>query len=122
MGRIFFGIGSRNPVPTAGGLERRNLRLRVRAGPGYDGRGHKLVEVNDGTRPTMIESEHFSGSLVVRVRDYVGVPGDDGVVKQTDNEYFDGTRDTCSIIFGGLFHAHGQEWSVDDVVFGVQFT
>jgi Protein of unknown function (DUF1769) len=78
-----------------------------------------LVNVNDPQHPTMIESEHFTGSIVVRVRDYIGVPGTSGVAA-VDGEYFNGTKDTCSIMFGGWFHDQGREWTADDIVFGVR--
>jgi hypothetical protein len=85
------------------------------------------VNVNDPGKPTFIQSEYFTGYIVVRVRDYDGVPGETGV-KEDDEEYFNtgDTRDTCSIMFGGWFHSKpkGEKsetpWTVDDVVFGVR--
>ena len=127
MVRIFFGMSSRGSTPSTssrtsspsrGGLAARNLRLRVRAGTTYDTAGHVNVNVNDVSAPTILQSENFTGSIVVRVKDYIGVPGENGVVE--DEEYFEGTRDTCSIMFGGWFHCRGRTWSVDDVVFGVR--
>jgi Protein of unknown function (DUF1769) len=109
---------SRTPSPSP--LSLRNLRLRVRVGPSYDRATHVTVNVNDPDEPTLIESEHFTGHIVVRVRDYAGVPGINGVVAE-DEEYFSETRDTCSIMFGGWFEYKGKQISVDDVVFGVSF-
>ena len=94
------------------------MKLRVRAGPSYDPSTHKMVNVNDAENPTFIQSEHFTGYIVVRVKDYDGVPGESGVT--ADDEYFKDTRDTCSIMFGGWFNSKGKRWSVDDVVFGVR--
>jgi hypothetical protein len=92
----------------------------VRCGPSYDRATHVNVNVNDADEPTLIDSEHFTGHVVVRVRDYAGVPGTNGVVEE-DEEYFSETKDTCSIMFGGWFHVQGKELSVDDVVFGNDF-
>jgi len=78
------------------------------------------VNVNDVNEPTLIDSENFTGHVVVRVRDYAGIPGKNGVVEE-DEEYFSGTQDTCSIMFGGWFHIQGKSLSVDDVVFGNDF-
>ena len=77
-----------------------------------------MVNVNDTKNPTFIQSEHFTGYIVVRVKDYDGVPGESGVTAA--DEYFKDTRDTCSIMFGGWFNSKGKRWSVDDVVFGVR--
>jgi Protein of unknown function (DUF1769) len=107
---------SRSRTPSPLGL--RNLRLRVRAGPSYSRETHVNVNVNDVSEPTLIQSEHFTGYVVVRVRDYAGVPGQNGVIEE-DEEYFSQTKDTCSIMFGGWFHHDGKQLSVDDVVFGV---
>lgn len=76
------------------------------------------MNVNDPEAPTLIQSEHFTGHVVIRVRDYAGVPGERGVIGE-DEEYFSETKDTCSIMFGGWFHFEGRQLSVDDVVFGV---
>ena len=90
----------------------------MRAGPSYDVGTHEMVNVNDAANPTFIQSEHFSGYIVVRVKDYDGVPGEKGV--EEDEEYFRDTKDTCSIMFGGWFNTKGKGWNVDDVVFGVR--
>jgi len=92
----------------------------VRCGGSYDRETHVDVNVNDANEPTLIDSEHFTGHVVVRVRDYAGVPGTNGVIEE-DEEYFSETKDTCSIMFGGWFHVRGKEMSVDDVVFGNDF-
>lgn len=109
---------SRSRTPSPSSLSLKNLRLRVRAGPSYDRATHVNVNVNDPSEPTLIVSEAFTGYIVVRVRDYAGVPGKSGVIS-ADEEYFQDTKDTCSIMFGGWFHHNGREWSVDDIVFGV---
>jgi len=76
------------------------------------------VNVNDPNEPTLIQSESFTGHIVVRVRDYAGIPGENGVIGE-DEEYFSETKDTCSIMFGGWFQHNGKQLNVDDVVFGV---
>jgi hypothetical protein len=96
----------------------KNLRLRVRAGPSYDPSTHVIVNVNDPEEPTVIQSEYFTGHIVVRVRDYGGIPGKNGVIEE-DEEYFSETKDTSSIMFGGWFEVKGKQLNVDDVVFGV---
>jgi hypothetical protein len=123
----FFSMGSRTPsrsttpnrsrTPSPSALAVKHLRLRVRIGSSYDRSTHTEANVNDPDHPTLIQSENFSGHVVVRVRDYTGRPGDEGIAE--DEEYFKGTRDTCSIMFGGWFHHKGKQWSVDDIVFGV---
>jgi hypothetical protein len=112
------GTPSRSRTPSPSSLSLKNLRLRVRAGPSYDRATHVNVNVNDPTEPTLIQSENFMGHVVVRVRDYVGVPGERGVIEE-DEEYFSETKDTCSIMFGGWFQHNGKQLNVDDVVFGV---
>jgi len=133
MGRSFFGMTSLTPprsragtpsrsrTPSPSSLRLRNLRLRVRAGPAYDRSTHVNVNVNDSDAPTEINSENFTGHVVVRVRDYNGVPGEHGVISE-DEEYFSETKDTCSIMFGGWFHHNGKSYTVDDIVFGVLST
>ena len=131
MARSFFGMASLTPPPSSRGstpsrsrtpspssLSLKNLRLRVRAGPSYDRATHVNVNVNDPNEPTLIQSENFTGHIVVRVRDYAGIPGENGVLEE-DEEYFSETKDTCSIMFGGWFQHHGKQLNVDDVVFGV---
>lgn len=109
---------SRSRTPSPSPLSLKNLRLRVRSGPSYDPAAHVNVNVNDPDEPTFIHSEHFTGYIVVRVRDYAGVPGLNGVIPE-DKDYFDETKDTCSIMFGGWFHHNGKRLNVNDVVFGV---
>lgn len=75
--------------------------------------------MNDPGEPTFIDSEYFTGWIVVRVRNYAGVPGKHGLIAE-DEEYFSETKDTCSLMFAGWFrHPNGNQWTVDDVVFGV---
>ena len=116
--RVSTPASSRTPSPPRSTLSLRNLRLRVRAGPSYDRASHIPVNVNDPTAPTPIQSEFFTGHIVVRVRDYVGVPGENWEIS-VDEEYFSQTRDTCSIMFGGWFEYKGKQLTVDDIVFGV---
>jgi Protein of unknown function (DUF1769) len=111
---------SRSRTPSPSTLSFKHLRLRVRAGPSYDTATHVNVNINDPSEPTFIESEFFTGHIVVRVRDYHGVPGANGVISH-DEEYFHDTKDTCSIMFGGWFHYKGRELTVDEVVFGNDF-
>ena len=110
---------SRSRTPSPSTLSLKHLRLRVRAGPSYDRTTHVNVNVNDPDEPTFIQSDNFTGHVVVRVRDYAGVPGKNGTIEE-DEEYFSETKDTCSIMFGGWFEHNGKELSVDDVVFGVE--
>ena len=110
--RSGFNTPSRSPSPSL----IRNLSLRVTAGPTYSRETHVNVNVNDPEEPTFIDSEHFTGWIVVRVRCYAGVPGKNGVIEE-DDEYFSDTKDTYSIMFGGWFHQNGKMWNVDDVVF-----
>jgi hypothetical protein len=128
MGKAFFGMSSLTPPrsgttsrsrsPSPSGLSLKHLRLRVRAGPSYDPSTHVVVNVNDAEHPTSIDSEWFTGHVVVRVKDYDGVPGQNGVIAE-DEDYFKETKDTCSIMFGGWFHHKGKQWTAEDIVFGV---
>ena len=111
-------VGSRSRTPSPSALSLKKLRLRIHAGPSYDRATHVNVNVNDPSEPTFIDSENFTGHIVVRVRDYAGVAGKNGVIGE-DEEYFSETKDTCSIMFGGWFKNQGEQWSVDDIVFGV---
>jgi Protein of unknown function (DUF1769) len=131
MGRSFFGMNSLTPprsragtpsrsrTPSPSTLSLRNLKLRVRAGPAYDRSTHVNVNVNDPNAPTEINSENFTGHIVVRVKDFNGVPGEHGVISE-DEEYFSETKDTYSIMFGGWFHHNGKSYSAEDIVFGVR--
>lgn len=130
MPRSFFGMTSLTPpcslqgsspsrsrTPSPSPLN--NLRLRVSAGPSYDRTTHVNVNVNDPNEPTLIQSQHFMGHLVVRVQDYAGVPGENGIIIKEDEDYFSETNDTCSIMFGGWFNSGERQLNVNDIVFGV---
>lgn len=89
--------------------------LVVRAGPDYD---HlQMVNVNDDYYPMLINSPHFTGRLVVRVRDYKG-PAPEGRKPVHNTEYFHGRRRKFSIQMEGRFK---QAVTADDVYFGVDF-
>ncbi|PKI84923.1 hypothetical protein MVES_001070 [Malassezia vespertilionis] len=86
-------------------------RLEVKVGP--DRFHMEACRVNDFMHPHEINTEHFVGRVLVRIRDYPGArPGEPGY------EYFvDRTRKFCIQIEGRF----KQEWDGDDILFGTDF-
>lgn len=97
--------------------------IRVRAGP--DDEHLVTISVNDEFRPTLIDSEHFTGYLVVRMANFDGVTPamERGISKQEappimnpQSDYFSGKNRRYSIMMQGRFK---KAWSGDEVLFGV---
>ncbi|KAI9719852.1 MAG: hypothetical protein M1828_006073 [Chrysothrix sp. TS-e1954] len=61
----------------------RKYMLRVTAGPAYDPSTHKPVEVNS-SNPLFIENDLIKAKILVRIRDYDGLPKG----SQKDSPYF----------------------------------
>lgn len=97
--------------------------LQISAGPSYSDLA--VVAVNDEQNPILINSEHFTGYLLIRVPDFDGVTRDmkqesiistTPAIKNPKSDYFHGKNRRYSIVIQGRFkHAyHG-----DEIVFGV---
>ena len=90
-------------------------KLRVSIGPNI----HHLsvYNVNSETNPMFVESEYFTGRIVVRVRDFAGYTRDASppipIIK-----YFDGKTRNFSVQVQGRFK---QEFLGNDIVFGTEF-
>ncbi|KAJ3215429.1 hypothetical protein HDU67_000413 [Dinochytrium kinnereticum] len=92
--------------------------LRIRAGPGYDPQALKVVNVNDEKNPLLIDSEHFTGYLVVRMLNFHGVVPDDHAppIQNPQSSYFQGRHRRYSIMLQGRWK---KAWSGQDVIFGL---
>jgi Protein of unknown function (DUF1769) len=104
--------------------------LRVRAGPNHQ----QLITVcvNDETNPIIIDNEHFSGYLIVRMVDFKGVTpqmdnskgntntakvnGSGQILNQPQSSYFKGKNRHYSMVLQGRFK---KQWHGDEIIFGV---
>lgn len=82
-----------------------------------------IINVNDDSHPILINNEHFTGHLVMRVRGFHGwTPLDErGVERQPIKDcpfYFEGHRRAFSLQLSGRFR---KQWTGDDVMFGTFF-
>ncbi|RKP08960.1 hypothetical protein THASP1DRAFT_14906 [Thamnocephalis sphaerospora] len=93
-------------------------KLRVLVGPAAD----RVVPVNpnDEAHPSFIDTEHFVGSVWVRVRDYQGLSATrEGRQAPRSTPYFDRAPSiTYSIMLRGRFR---RSFSANDLVFGNVF-
>ncbi|BFZ62926.1 hypothetical protein YB2330_004038 [Saitoella coloradoensis] len=92
------------------------MRLRVRVGG--DLHSLEVAHVNDETKPTEIDSEHFVGRIFVRIRDFEGV-APEGCQPIRTSEYFNGRSRKFHIQVEGRFK--GGPYNGDQVWFGTQF-
>ncbi|RKO87151.1 hypothetical protein BDK51DRAFT_21511, partial [Blyttiomyces helicus] len=93
--------------------------LRVRAGTSSDASKFATVAVNDEFRPLLLDSEHFSGYLVVRVLNFSGMtPDSKKPLHAPSSNYFHGRNRRYSIMIQGRFK---KAWNGDDVIFGLDF-
>jgi hypothetical protein len=91
------------------------MPLTVHVGPSYQQQA--LINVNDDEHPVLIDSEHFTGRIIVRIRDFTGtIPPGETRIKNTP--YFNGRKRKFSIQVEGRFK---QAVTADDVYFGVDF-
>ncbi|KAJ3337832.1 hypothetical protein HDU93_000451 [Gonapodya sp. JEL0774] len=93
-------------------------KLQVRIGP--DPENLTVAVVNDAARPHFIQSEHFTGRVFLRIRDFAGVsPSDQPTPSPTTSPYFTPTRKRrFSLVLQGRF---SQEFDAGEVVFGAVF-
>ncbi|KAJ1554343.1 hypothetical protein HK405_005351 [Cladochytrium tenue] len=114
--------------------------LRVSAGP-VPGGGRVVVNVNDEMHPILIDSEHFTGHLIVRMPNFHGIapesdvvsvgaqePGDSGgtgpaavrsrgPICSPPSNYFHGRQRRYSIVVQGR---RKRPFPGDDLVFGIE--
>ncbi|EGF80535.1 hypothetical protein BATDEDRAFT_4893, partial [Batrachochytrium dendrobatidis JAM81] len=91
--------------------------LRVRAGPSYS--NLTTIRVNDEHHPFLLDSEHFTGYLVVRYLNFSGTTSTDNTmarpIHNPISSYFQGRNRRYSIMLQGRFK---KEWKGDDIIFG----
>ncbi|KAJ3037609.1 hypothetical protein HDV00_001497 [Rhizophlyctis rosea] len=93
--------------------------LRVRAGPSYDPAKLTTVYVNDEHNPVLIDTEHFTGYLVVRVLNFNGItPDNKPVIPNPSSNYFHGRNRRYSVMIQGRFK---KDWNGDEIIFGTDF-
>jgi Protein of unknown function (DUF1769) len=84
------------------GLRRR--RLRVRVGPSLD--TLETCDVNNEQNPHFIDSPHFTGNILVRIKDFKGVTPHGGAPKRSDAYFGDKKRNFSVQVQGRFKHVH----------------
>ncbi|KAI9099510.1 hypothetical protein DFS34DRAFT_693906 [Phlyctochytrium arcticum] len=92
-----------------------NRKLRCRIGPSVD--ALTVANINDTANPHFIDSPYFTGSILVRVKNFKGITPD-GSAPIENLPYFDGKKRLFSVQVSGRFK---HEYTADDVVFGSEF-
>ncbi|KAJ3402113.1 hypothetical protein HDV05_008739, partial [Chytridiales sp. JEL 0842] len=91
--------------------------LRVRVGAGADSSKYTTINVNDETNPILIDTDHFTGYLIVRMLHYHGVtPPGAKLISDPASSYFVGRHRRYSIVVQGRWK---KSWSGDDILFGI---
>lgn len=82
----------------------------------------EIAHVNDATQPTEINTDKFIGRVLVRIKDFEGVPPSDGKAVR-DSTYFDGRTRKFSILIEGRFKAREgvAAYSGEEIQFGSDF-
>jgi hypothetical protein len=91
--------------------------LSVKGGSNSD--DLKLLAVNNESCPTRIESELFTGYLLVRMKDFTGVNPDVPCLSNPKSEYFSSKQRLYTISVQGSFK---EDVSGDDLIFGLEFS
>ncbi|CAB52619.1 Elongation factor G, mitochondrial [Schizosaccharomyces pombe] len=73
--------------------------------------GSKKEPISINGTPNVVKSKYFEGDVKVRLRDY----------ETPDEEYFEQSNDTCSIMIRGRFLPTESTLTADDILFGNQF-
>ncbi|KAF9337627.1 hypothetical protein BG006_003800 [Podila minutissima] len=106
---------------------KKQLRLRVSAGPSANLKDLKPITVNDDANPVWIESDEFVGQIVIRVKGLDKTAGykqgakEDNLTTVPDSAWFQnsgGANHITSIQIHGRFK---REWAGDQILFGDQF-
>ncbi|KAI8928416.1 hypothetical protein BC831DRAFT_397511 [Entophlyctis helioformis] len=92
-----------------------NRKLRVRIGPSPQSLA--VANPNEEEVPHFIDSPYFVGHIVVRVKNFRGVPPDGEPIKQAD-DYFGTRKRLFALQVCGRFK---HEYTAEDVVFGAEF-
>lgn len=95
-----------------------DYNLTVKGGPNAD--NLKILAVNNESCPTRIDSDLFSGYLLVRMKDFNGVcPTDDvSCLPNPKSDYFSSKQRLYTISVQGMFK---EDVVGDDLVFGLEF-
>jgi hypothetical protein len=64
--------------------------LKISSGPSYDKSLLKQIDVNNETKPALVDGPNFCGYIGVRVLNYTGLTG----AKNPESEYFKGIPST----------------------------
>lgn len=92
--------------------------LSVKGGANSD--NLQLLAVNNESCPTRIESDLFSGYLMVRMKDFAGVgPEDVPCLPNPKSDYFSSKQRLYTISIQGAFK---EDVPGDDLIFGLEFT
>lgn len=91
--------------------------LTVKGGINVD--NLQLLSVNDESSPTRIESDLFSGYLMVRMKDFNGAcPEDVSCLPNPKSDYFSAKQRLYTISVQGIFK---EDVPGDDLIFGLEF-
>ena len=91
--------------------------LTVKAGPNFDTLSY--MSVNNENCPTRIDSDLFSGYILVRMKDFNGLyPKEASCLANPDSDYFSSKQRLYTISIQGTFK---QDTSGDDLMFGLCF-
>ncbi|KAI8898161.1 hypothetical protein BC833DRAFT_590740 [Globomyces pollinis-pini] len=99
----------------ASGVEIPGRKLQVRIGPSVE--NLQICKVNDENDPHFIDSEYFSGNVLVRIKDFEGVTPK-GVKPQNCTHYFQKKKRLFAMQVAGRFK---HEYTADDILFGATF-
>jgi hypothetical protein len=94
-------------------MDAKDYQLKISAGPNYN----ELVVVDVNEHPIYIHSDHFTGYLFVRLKDYNGF-ATNTPKHNPDFDYFQGRNRKYSMMIQGRFHSL---YKGDDILFGADF-
>ncbi|KAJ3192105.1 hypothetical protein HK101_007055 [Irineochytrium annulatum] len=97
--------------------------LRIKVGPGYDPATLQTAYVNDELNPIPIQSEHFTGYLVVRMVNFAGLTPEDAstgkplpCISNPSSGYFKGRNRRYSFALQGRWT---KSWTGEELMFGM---
>ncbi|CAG8448403.1 4695_t:CDS:2 [Funneliformis mosseae] len=99
-------------------MNKSKLKLNVSLGTSYDPKTHITILPNDDSNPYYINTQHFTGRICVRVRDFKGITPL-GTSRIESSPYFEGNNDQYSVQVQGRFK--GNNLTADDIIFGNDF-
>ncbi|KAG0342654.1 hypothetical protein BG000_002861 [Podila horticola] len=106
---------------------KKQLRLRVLAGPSANSKDLKPITVNDDANPLWIESDEFVGQIVIRIKGLVKTAGyeqgakEDNLKTVPESAWFQKPGAANHIISIQIRGRFKREWAGDQILFRVQF-